>query len=96
MKIYKYPLDFAERQTLTLPIGSDLLHVAEQGDLCCLWVRIPEDVIETEDRVIVTAPTGESPIDDSKIMLHISTVLMDGGRLVWHFFEETDLDRMDA
>lgn len=83
--IYKYPLEVADVQDVMLPDGAQILSVAMQGQTLCLWAMVDTD-LQLKRRRIVVYGTGH-PFGDAN-QVFIGTVLMDGGSLVWHVFEQ--------
>jgi hypothetical protein len=83
-EVWKFPLYLVDEQILMMPEGAELLHVAEQRGLLCLWAR----VIPTEQRVanrrILIRGTG-SPLSRQP---YVGTVLVD--EFVWHVFDGGD------
>lgn len=89
MIIYKYPLIVADRQTVSLPKDAEILSVQIQCDALRLWAIVDPDA-EDEDRIIEINGTGFEMKDLSKeglSRLHINTVQVYNGAVVWHVFE---------
>lgn len=104
--IHKYWLEIQNgtRQTLELPDGAYVLHVDyPQNDpgnpsnpvnphsKIALWAAV-DPTVPTEPRTFIVIGTGkrfefEQPGFD---MFHVGTVLIKGGWIVWHVFEEMD------
>ncbi len=84
MRIYKYPLVVIDEQVVSMPIGAEILSVADQRGTLCLWVSCdPENsVVSRHIRIIGTGHDFE--YGDLKI---IGTVPMSNG-FVWHVFED--------
>ena len=81
--IWKYGL--APECTQEIPRGGKILHVASQGDNMCLWVMV-DPGMPKETRKFRVYGTGNIMLDNPGTF--IGTVLMNGGSLVFHVFEE--------
>lgn len=81
--VYKYVMD-NEVAALDLPIGAQILHVAEQHDKTCIWAKVDTEA-EKEKRFFVVYGTGHRMMDGEHKF--IGTLLTAGGHLVWHVFE---------
>lgn len=84
MKIWKYPLQIADRQHLRMPAGAKLLTVQTQTGLPQLWALVDEKA-EHDYRAIAIYGTG-NPMPDEPGQ-YIATFQTHGGDLVWHAFE---------
>lgn len=87
MKIWKFPLQITDVQIVTLPVDSEILSVAMQGNVLCLWAMCDPDS-RSHRREIEIIGTG-NPIEDAHRQFErrfIGTVLCPSG-LVWHVFE---------
>jgi hypothetical protein len=81
--IYKYPLAIRDFQTVELPTGAKLLHVAQQGRLQ-LWALVDPEVKATYAQEIFIFGTGHPMTKNPGI--HLGTVITGEGALVWHVF----------
>ena len=84
LKIWKYELELASQQVLSLPPGADILHVGEQNGKLCMWVLLDARSTVVTDRRIGIVGTGQEIATDAK-REHIGTVQIAG--YVWHVFE---------
>ena len=87
--IWKYGLPIVDRQTVTMPIGAEILGVQEQAGGLQLWAIVDPDA-EREQRVIEIVGTGNQMVDviaEGLARHHLATVQTAGGLLVWHVFE---------
>ena len=87
--IWKFSLQITDRQTVTMPVGANILSVQDQAGGLQLWAIVNPDA-EREQRVIEIVGTGNPMADVDKEDLarfHIATVQVRGGALVWHVFE---------
>ena len=80
-KIYKYPLEMTATQIIRMPCGTEILHVAEQHGMLCLWAVV-DPAAELRDYVIQIVGNGHPFQRNNK--QHLGTVLM--GEFVWHVF----------
>ena len=81
--IYKYPLEIADRQTLMLPAGHEILAVATQHGQPCLWVLVDTDE-ELMPFGIAMYGTGMPCSQTRKD--YIGTVQLLNGAMVLHLF----------
>lgn len=82
LTIYKYLLK-PGLSKIEMPIGAEILHVAEQNRELCLWARLHlEERRPKEIRKFYAAMTGEADVLGS----YIGTVLTWDG-FVFHFFD---------
>jgi hypothetical protein len=84
-KVFKYVLPDDDEFTLPFPAGAKLLHLDCQDNEVVLWALVDPDA-PTETRRFRLAGTGH-PIETACPLTHIGTVLLMGGKLVFHLFE---------
>ena len=87
-RIYKYPLELTDTQFVELPLGAEILTAQMQGDQLCLWAMVntlPE-AIKKNRRIEIIGTGNPVPTGDLK---YISTIQIEGGRLIFHIFENT-------
>jgi hypothetical protein len=82
-RVYKYPLEITDTQSLRLPAGAEVLHVGFQGRNLMLWARVDPEA-ETVDRWFCVAGTGHSLPKEP--LLYLGTVFHPQN-LVFHVFE---------
>lgn len=83
--VYKYVID-PWNSEIELPIGAEVLSVAFQGDVFCMWAKVDTDA-ETEVRSFKAFGTGhEMPRQMGIDYKFIGTGFMHNG-LVFHVFE---------
>jgi hypothetical protein len=83
--IHKFPLEITDEQGVSMPVGAELLAVAEQNGQLVLWAEVfPNN--PNESKVIRVVGTG-NPFPDHLSYLHIGTVVMSNG-FVWHVYEK--------
>ena len=84
--IYKYTLSVTDEQTLTLPEGSKILSVLEQGNKIVLYALVDVNKANTrseEDYSIVIVGTGNF-INSVKTYTFLGTVKLADGALMFH------------
>ncbi len=82
--IWKYQLEVTDQQSVSMPRNAEILHVAAQHGVACLWAEVTPDTPE-EDRSILIVGTGHPiPIGDRR---YIGTFQLSGGALVFHAYE---------
>ena len=87
--IWKYGLPIVDRQTVTMPVGAEILGVQEKAGGLQLWAVVNPDA-QREQRVIEIVGTGNPMADvitEGLARHHLATVQTVGGLLVWHVFE---------
>jgi hypothetical protein len=82
MEVWKYDITEPD-SALSMPVGAETLHVAEQRGRWCLWVRVDPTQRAEEVRRFRVVGTGHSHAEGE----YVGTLLMDGGALVFHVFE---------
>lgn len=92
MKIYKYPLELVDQQTVHLPYGYRILTAQLQNGNLQLWALI--DPIENLSIPVSIGIYGTgNPINEDPGK-YISTVQLYDGGLVFHVFERTESGRL--
>jgi hypothetical protein len=87
-KIYKYPIEIADVQTLRLPVDAEILTVQIQNDQPFLWATVNSHNLDyMADYKIWIFDTGH-PITNYEDLVFINTIQQMEGRLVWHVFKE--------
>jgi len=84
-KIYKYKINLIGKQTVKLPLASEILDIQPQLGEIYLWALVDPESTLVLDRVFHIFGTGHK-INVDKLK-HISTFQTQGGELVWHAFE---------
>jgi hypothetical protein len=83
--VWKYDLPVDDEQHVSMPHGSELLHVASQHGLSSqiqLWARVDPGAPLVE-RTIFIAGTGHTVDIDP----YIGSVITADGHLIWHVFD---------
>lgn len=86
MRIHKYQLTTDDTVIdLALPVGSEILSVANQRDILVLWARVSEDDKMRMHKLALCTTNGTCPVpEDARF---IGTALFQGGAYVVHVFE---------
>ena len=80
--IYKYQLETTDQQTITMPVGSEIISLHIQHGVPCIWVKV--DIgNEVGDRTFGTFGTGH-PLPENNLEF-IGTYQKD--QFVFHVFE---------
>ena len=84
--IWKYEIPFKNEFTLQMPKGAELISVANQNEMGCLWAFVDpnEDI---EDVNFCLYGTGYE-IENPNILSYLGSFQQYNGRFVWHLFEE--------
>lgn len=82
--VYKYPLQVADIQEVSLPAGSQILCIKMQDGDVCMWALVNPEETSTETVKIRCAGTGH-PITEN--VEYIDTIMLLDGKLVFHFFK---------
>jgi hypothetical protein len=91
MRVFRYQLQVTDKQTIDLPLSSQILHVARDrgGDpnVIDLWAQVPEQapLVPTVIRIYGTG----HPMDHYAQLQYVGTVVTD--YLVWHVYVEHDV-----
>lgn len=85
MRIWKFPLEVTDRQSMRIPAGAKLLTVQMQRETPCLWALVDDSTLEYEIRSIAIYGTGNPMPNDPGD--YIATFQLAGGALVFHAFE---------
>jgi len=87
-KIYKFELPHRYKTKLLLNKNAEILAVAEQNAVLCLWVLVDPSA-EKEKRVFMFRKTGAAiNFERENQYRHIRTFQSQDGVLVYHLFEE--------
>ena len=82
MKIYKYPLDLADQQTISMPEGAEMLSVGLQRDRIVLWAMVNLEMAN-RDYIFRIVGTGN---DVPENLQYLGTVQQ--STYAWHIFLE--------
>ena len=86
MRIWKWPIQITDRQTVMMPAGAQVLTVQTQGGQPQLWALVDEmqDAPKTPRKFAVYGTGNSLPENPGR---YITTFQQYGGDLVWHVFE---------
>jgi hypothetical protein len=84
MRIFKWTLAAADRQTLMLPVQAELLSIQTQDGAPQMWALVDECAAR-ELRTFATYGTGNPMPDDPGT--YVGTYQLRGGAMVFHVFE---------
>lgn len=85
-KIFKYPVEITDKQTVLMPKGAKILAVQVQHGNPCIWAMINPEA-PTEEVSIRVHGTGHDFYDSSNLE-YIGTFQICGGNLAFHVFKE--------
>lgn len=85
-RVYKYPVEISDIQTINLPLGAQILSVQVQNGSPYIWACVNPSA-DSEPRRFRLYGTGHN-IECNNLLKHIGTFQLFGGRLVYHLFEE--------
>jgi len=85
--IHKFAIEVDDKQKVKMPQGARILSAKLQNGRVVLWAMV-EPEKETVERIIHIFGTGHPVTTPYHKLRFIDTVLMMGGSLVWHIFEE--------
>lgn len=85
--VYKYDLEPLNTESLSMPVGSKILHVDNQDGNLCLWALVDTSVTTMCSRIITVVGTEHQlwTKEAGKRNEYIGTVVIDP--FVWHVFE---------
>lgn len=88
--IHKVQLTIIQSQNIELPNDAEILHMAVQHELPCIWyITDPDrDNPTTTTHKVWCYSTGH-PAPDARIGDHIGTLLFNNSTFVFHFFAST-------
>lgn len=82
-KIFKYPLQVTDQQTIKMPYGAKVLCVQVQDGTPCLWALV-DPTVESVDHFVNTVGTGHPTNQVAEN--YVGTYQLQGGALVFHVF----------
>lgn len=84
MRIWKWILEIADRQTIPMPAGAKILSVQTQSGDCSMWA-LCDETANLKERHFAIYGTG-NPMPDEPGE-YVGTFLLVSGSLVIHVFE---------
>jgi hypothetical protein len=82
-RIWKYPLQMRNEQTIMMPAGAKVLAVQVQDGVPCIWVAVDEREPQTVLRFFRICGTGHEMCEGN----YVGTFQLAGGRFVGHLFD---------
>jgi hypothetical protein len=82
--IWKYPLEISDVQSVSLPLGAEVLTVQTQGGNACIWALVDPKETRKEIRKVRIFGTGHNIEGDAG--QYVGTFQIANGRLVFHVF----------
>lgn len=86
MSVWKYKIEYTEYVTITIPSAARILCAKVQEDGVYIWVLVSVDA-ERVERTFRILKTGETSNNAPGELHYIDTILLAGGKLVYHIFE---------
>jgi len=84
-EVWKFQIPISDDFSIEMPRDAELLYVATQHEVGCLWVRVvPDRAMET--RHFMLRGSGHDISLDCK---YVGSFMLDGGIFVFHLFEES-------
>ena len=84
--IHKYPLELVDEQSVWTPAGAQLLHLAMQNGVPCLWFLVDPELEATLKWQIRMYGTGHAVPDSESWLPFLGTILLHDGAPVLHVF----------
>lgn len=84
MRIYKYPLDLVDSQTVQIQRPIKILTAQVQNGIICAWALIDEEPKFTREVQFLIVGTGNPNDFDLTEFEYLSTVQLNS--FVWHIF----------
>jgi hypothetical protein len=83
--IHKQALAVTDIQTVSLPLGAEILFAREQHDAICIWYRCDSTQVVKHEVQIAICGTGHPcpPADEAR---YLGSAFIYGGGLVFHVF----------
>jgi predicted metal-binding membrane protein len=81
--VWKFQLRIEDLQSVAMPDGAEIIGVADQNDILCMWAIVDPDAAPVV-RTFAIVGTGQ-PIPPHAVYVH--SARMRDSLLVWHVFE---------
>lgn len=85
-KIYKYPINTTDSQSVAMPIDYQILSIDTQNEVPCIWALIDNTLPLTLVKIRIYG-TGHE-INESDNLQYIGSYQLQRGLLVFHVFED--------
>lgn len=87
-KIYKFKLTAHQKQSVAMPKNAKILHADEQHGEICIWAELDPDDKDYRARMFEVFGTGHEMNEEPETKrVHIGTVKLQGGALIFHVYE---------
>lgn len=83
-RVFKYIIPMEDKPVIAMPVGAEILSLAVQCELLCLWALVDPDA-PMGARKFRVAGTGHAI--HHELGRFVGTALQAGGELVWHVWE---------
>jgi hypothetical protein len=84
--IYKYPIEITDEQTVSMPIGAQILSAQMQGTQLCIWVLVEVGNVNCNCRVRIFGTGNTVKLDGNwKFVDSVQERIF-----VWHVFVESE------
>jgi hypothetical protein len=84
--IYKYPIEITDEQTVSMPIGAQVLSAQMQGTQLCIWALVEVGNIDCDRRVRIFGTGNTVKLDGNwKFVDSVQERIF-----VWHVFVESE------
>ena len=84
--IYKYPLELKDKQTIEMPIGSQILCVQTQFDKPCIWAMVNPNLPPVGVKIEIYGTGGSITNPYPSYLKYIGTFQIYRGHEVYHVF----------
>lgn len=84
MQIYKYQLEITKKQTITLPLGAEILSAQAQDGIVCIWVLVDPNAAPQPQDIFIFGTGHDIAPQQLARMKFVGTVQTPP--LVWHIF----------
>jgi len=89
-RIYKYPIEVKDEQSIEMPMGATILCVQVQREKPNIWAVVEENAV-VETRKFVLYGTGHALNGTENLQKYIGTFQMQSGNFVFHLFERIQI-----
>lgn len=84
--VWKYTLNFADYQVVSMPPNSKVLTAQACGDEICIWALVNPSDETREEHPVWVYKTGLSVVEAAKQGRYVASVQFDDGESVYHVF----------
>jgi len=86
--VWKLALSTVTMQTVTMPVGAQIIHVREQHGSPCIWFECDDEAPKGTTQIAMCGTGWDRPPEEA--WKYIGTVHLDNGNLVFHLYERTE------